>query len=55
MDTSYYRQREQAERAAAHQAHSPAASAAHLALADSYRGLVEAYERLEQVRPRNAA
>lgn len=51
MELPYYRQREQAERVAAAQARDPAARAAHLQLADSYRSVVEAYERLQSLRP----
>ena len=51
MDLVYYRQREAAERAAAEQARDDAARAAHLELACSYRAVVEAYERLAELRP----
>ena len=57
MDLHHYRQREQAERLQAAQAMSPEARAAHLELAESYRSVIEAYERLEALRPmpRNVA
>ena len=51
MDLQHYRQREQAERLQAKQARSEDARAAHLELADSYRSVIEAYERLEMLRP----
>lgn len=46
MDLTYYRQREQAERAFAEQAHSDEARASHLNLAERYRDLIVAYERV---------
>jgi hypothetical protein len=46
LDITYYRQREQAEHAFAQQAYSEEARASHLNLADRYRELIEAYERL---------
>ena len=46
MDLTYYRQREQAERAFAEQSHSNEARASHLNLADRYRDLIQAYERV---------
>ena len=46
MDLTYYRQREQAERAFAEQAFSEAARQSHLGLADRYRDLIKAYESL---------
>jgi hypothetical protein len=52
MDIPHYRQREQAERLQAKQAASEQARATHLELADSYRAVIEAYERLEALRPR---
>ena len=52
MDIHHYRQREQAERLHARQAASDEARATHLELADSYRAVIEAYERLEALRPR---
>ena len=57
MDLHHYRQREQAERMQARQAGSEAGRAAHLELADSYRAVIEAYERLEALRtkPRSVA
>ena len=51
MDLHHYRQREQAERLQAQQATSAESRAAHLELADSYRAVIEAYERLEALRP----
>ena len=51
MDLHHYRQREQAERLQALQARSEDARAAHLELAESYRSVIEAYERLEALRP----
>jgi hypothetical protein len=51
MDLQYYRQRETAERRSAEQARSPAAREAHLQLAQSYRSVIDAYERLEALRP----
>ena len=57
MDLHHYRQREQAERLRAQQATSAEAPAAHLELAESYRSVIDAYERLEALRPmpRNVA
>ncbi|WP_162806596.1 hypothetical protein [Sphingosinicella terrae] len=52
MDLQHYRQREKAERAAAEQAASDADRAAHLELADSYRSVIDAYERLQALRPK---
>lgn len=49
MDLDYYRQREQAERLNAAQAHCESARAAHRELADRYRALVEAHERLARL------
>ena len=46
MDLDYYRQREAAERLSAQRAVNSEARAAHLELAERYRGVVEAYERL---------
>jgi hypothetical protein len=46
LDVTYYRQREQTERAFAQQAYSQEARASHLDLADRYRELIDAYERL---------
>ncbi|MDQ4088282.1 MAG: hypothetical protein M3177_09795 [Pseudomonadota bacterium] len=51
MDLQHYRQREQAERLSAEQARDAAARAAHLELAASYRSVIEAYKRLEALRP----
>lgn len=51
MDLHHYRQREAAERLQAQQSTSDAARTAHLELADSYRAVIEAYERLEALRP----
>ncbi len=45
LDVTYYRQREQTERAFAQQAYSQEARASHLDLADRYRELIDAYER----------
>ncbi|WP_166038886.1 hypothetical protein [Sphingosinicella sp. YJ22] len=58
MELTYYREREQQERAFAAQALSEAARTAHLDLAKRYRAVIEAHERLEQVvenRPSAAA
>jgi hypothetical protein len=57
MDLHHYRQRERAERLQAQQARSAEARAAHLELAESYRLVIETYERLEALRPmpRNVA
>ena len=52
MDLHHYRQREQAERLSAQQATSEGARTAHLELAESYRSVIEAYERLAALRPR---
>ena len=51
MDVNHYRQREQAERLLASQAANEAARAAHLELAESYRSVIDAYERLNALRP----
>jgi hypothetical protein len=51
MDLHYYRQRERAERLAAEQAAGDSARDAHLHLAESYRSVIEAYEKLEALRP----
>ena len=51
MDLAHYRLREQAERLQAEQALNPDDRAAHLELAESYRSVIEAYERLEELRP----
>lgn len=51
MDLTYYRHREQSERLAADQARDPDARNVHLDLAESYRKVIEAYERLEALRP----
>ena len=51
MDLAYYRQREAAERLAADQARDPETRAGHSELADSYRRVIESYERLEAFRP----
>ena len=57
MDLRHYRQRERTERLSAGQAHNEADRAAHLELAESYRSLIEAYERLAELRaaPRSVA
>ena len=52
MDVHYYRQRERAERLAAQQAAGEAARTAHLDLAESYKSVIEAYEKLEMLRPK---
>ena len=52
MDLQHYRQRERSERLQAAQALNESDRAAHLELADSYRSVIEAYERLEALRPR---
>jgi hypothetical protein len=52
MDLQHYRQREQSERLLAAQALNESDRTAHLELADSYRSVIEAYERLEALRPR---
>ena len=49
MDLIYYREREKQERAFAAQALSSGARIAHLDLAERYRAVIEAHERLEQV------
>ena len=51
MDLHHYRQREQSERLQASQATTAEARAAHLELAESYRSVIEAYERLQSLRP----
>ena len=51
MDLAYYRQREQAERKAAALARDPHSRRSHLELAESYRDVIESYERLEKLRP----
>ncbi len=57
MDLHHYRQREQAERLFAAQATTNESREAHLQLADSYRSVIEAYERIDALRPmpRNVA
>ena len=50
MDVNLYRQREQAERALAGQARDEATRKTHLDLAESYRAVIVAYERLEALR-----
>ena len=52
MDLHHYRQRERAERLSAKQATSEEERKAHLELAESYRSVIEAYERLEALRPK---
>jgi hypothetical protein len=52
MDLAHYRQREQAERLQAEQARNEADRAAHIELAESYRSVIEAYERLDALRPK---
>ena len=52
MDLHYYRQRERSERLAAQQSASEAARTAHLDLAESYRSVIESYEKLEMLRPK---
>lgn len=51
MDLEYYRQREAAERFSAESSACPEARHAHLELADRYRGVIEAYERLGGLQP----
>jgi hypothetical protein len=51
LDLHHYRQRERAERLSAQQATSEDSRKAHLELAESYRSVIEAYERLEALRP----
>jgi hypothetical protein len=51
MDLNHYRQRERAERLSAARSLSEADRAAHLELAESYRSVIEAYERLAALRP----
>ena len=53
MDLQHYRQRERAERLAAQQAASEAARNAHLELAESYRSVIDSYEKLEMLRPKS--
>jgi hypothetical protein len=55
LDIAYYRQREQAERAFARRACSEAARASHLGLADRYRELIEAYQRLAPAEERDSS
>ena len=58
MELTYYREREKQERAFAAQALSAGARQAHLDLAERYRAVIEAHERLEQIaeiRPSTAA
>jgi hypothetical protein len=52
MDLHHYRQREQAERLLSAGARNESDRAAHLHLAESYRSVIEAYERLEALRPK---
>ena len=49
MDLTYYREREKQERAFAAQAMSAGARHAHMDLADRYRAVIEAHERLDQL------
>ena len=49
MELTYYREREKQERACAAQALSAGARQAHLELAERYRAVVDAHERLEQI------
>lgn len=51
MDLQHYREREQAERRYAEQTRDESARQAHLDLAESYRSVIDAYERLETLRP----
>ncbi|HEX8641356.1 MAG TPA: hypothetical protein VF704_09405 [Allosphingosinicella sp.] len=51
MDLHHYRQREQAERLFAERARTEADRTTHLELAQSYRAVIEAYERLDALRP----
>jgi len=58
MELTYYREREKQERAFAAQSLSAGARQAHLDLADRYRAVIEAHERLDQLaenRPSTAA
>jgi len=55
MDLTYYREREKQERAFAAQALSIEARNAHLELAQRYRAVIEAHERLEQIIPKDAS
>ena len=58
MELTYYREREKQERAFAAQALSEGARRAHLDLAERYRAVIEAHERLDQIaeaRPSTAA
>ena len=58
MELTYYREREKQERAFAAQALGAGARQAHLDLADRYRAVIEAHERLDQIaetRPSTAA
>ena len=55
MDVQHYRQREQSERALAAQAPTPEAREIHLELADSYRAVIDAYERLQSLRDEPSA
>lgn len=49
MDLTYYREREMQERAFASQAMSDVARAAHLELAERYRAVIDAHQRLDEV------
>ena len=58
MELTYYREREKQERVFAAQALSPGARQAPLDLAERYRAVIDAHERLEQIvdiRPSTAA
>ena len=57
MDVKHFTLREQSERHLASQAPTAEARAAHLELADSYRRVIEAYERVATLRatPRSVA
>ena len=50
MDVQHYLQRELSERALAAQAPSAEAREVHLELAESYRAVIDAYERLRALR-----
>lgn len=52
VDLNHYRQREQSERLQAEQALNESDRAAHLELAESYRSVIDAYERLDALRPK---
>ncbi len=51
MDLDFYRMREGHERVAAARSLDAETRAAHLALADRYRAVIEAYEQVEKIAP----